>query len=569
MSAMAGSSSTTSTRGPVGVWMGFMACCAALWVVGNRASAHIGRRLEGCLGPPRPGAMRPRASTFPPHSLHCRASTRRSNAGSMTSVPHRPFSARPAPRAGAVVAVAVSVAFALAGCGGMPPPALPAELPGAWNHAAADAPGAPAPDLQSWWKTLGDARLDALVDEALAQNLDVARAGSKLRQVRRLALRSDAAYLPSASANMRTLQDVSATDSYLHASLDVTWELGLFGMRESAQQIVKAEVDTGEAAVQAARVSVVAEVVHQYLALRGAQRQTAVLEQLLALDGRALALSGVRARSHIGEITEADEAGARQAQTAALLPPSRQAVVQASQALAVLLGRAAPDAAWLLPADQPRLGAVAVAQLPSDLLRVRPDVRQAEAAVLQAAGELGVSRAELYPRISLGASYLYAFNITQNRRASKADQIPAIGPFIDLPLFDWGLRRARADARGEALQASVLAYRQTVLQSLSEAETALSALNQQRERLAHLSDASAALQRRARSQRGLLASGLASDYEQLAFDRSALQAEAERSAAQAAQSLAFVDLYKALGGAPLPAAEVTAAAASAAAGGAR
>lgn len=472
----------------------------------------------------------------------------------MICVPHRPTFTLPAPRAGIVAAVAL----VLAGCGAMAPPALPTDMPAAWTHATpAVAPGTPAPDLQSWWKTLGDAQLDALVDEALAQNIDVARAGSKLRQARRLALRSDAAYLPSVSANMRTLQDVSATDSYLHASLDVTWELGLFGMRESAQQMAKAELDTSEAALQAARVSVVAEVVHQYLAMRGAQRQTALLEQLLALDGRAMDLSDVRVRSRIGIAGESDEASARQAQTAALVPTSRQAAVQAAQALAVLLGRTAPDADWQQPAGQPQLGQIAVAQLPSDLLRVRPDVRMAEAAVLEAAGELGVAKAELYPRISFGASYLYAFNITQNRRSSKTDQIPALGPSIDLPLFDWGLRRARADARGEALQASVMAYRQTVLQSVSEAETALSALTRQRERLGYLTNASAALKRRARSQRTLLASGLASDYEQLAFDRLALQAEAERSAAQAAHSMAFVDLYKALGGAPLPATDAT------------
>jgi len=462
---------------------------------------------------------------------------------------------RPRPALSALCGGVAAACVLLAGCGGMPPPALPDELPAAWSHAPAAAPDAPAPDLHSWWKVFGDAQLDALVDQALAQNLDVARAGSRLRQARRLALRADAAYRPVASANVRTLQDVTATDSFLHASLDVTWELGLFGMREGAQQIAKAELDTSLAAVQAARVSVVSEVVHQYLSLRAARQQAVLLERLLGLDGRAVALSGVRGRSRIAAGGEFDEADARRAQTAALLPPARQAAVQAEQALAVLLGRATPDAAWSRPAAPPVLGPVSLAAVPADLLRVRPDVRQAEAAVLQAAGELGIARAELYPRISLGASYLYAYNVTQNRRTSANNQVPAIGPFIDLPLFDWGLRRARADARGEALQASVTAYRQTVLQSLSEAETALSALGLQRERLDHLGDASAALARRAGNQRSLLASGLSSEYEQLAFDRAALQAEAERAGAQAAQALAFVDLYKALGGAPLPAPE--------------
>ncbi|QHI99586.1 efflux transporter outer membrane subunit [Xylophilus rhododendri] len=461
--------------------------------------------------------------------------------------------ALPARRGGlAVLALAAGL---LAGCASPAVPRLPtAGLPAGWAHAPATPPGAAAPALQSWWKNLGDARLDALVDEALAQNLDVAVARSRLRQARRLAERSNAPYLPSVSGNVRTLQDVSATDSFLHASLDVSWELGLFGMRESAQRLARAELDSSEAALQAARVSVVSEVVHQYLTLRAAQRQAELLDHLLRLDGRAIDLSAARLRSRVAENGEDEEAAARRSRTAAMLPTARQAAVQASQALSVLLGRAAPDAAWSEAAALPTLGPVAIDQLPADLLRTRPDVRQAEAAVLQAAGEAGVAQAELYPRVSFGASFLYAFNITQNRRTSS-NQVPAVGPFIDLPLFDWGQRRARADAKDEALQASLLSYRQTVLQGVSEAEVALSALEQQRERLARLTDASAAQKRRARSQRSLLASGLASEYEQLAFDRAALQAEAERSGAQAAQALAFVDLYKALGGAPLPAAE--------------
>jgi len=450
-------------------------------------------------------------------------------------------------------AVLALAAAGLAGCAGTPPPVvLPADVPAAWGQAPVAAPGAAAPELRSWWKTLSDAQLDSLVDEAIRQNLDLARAGSQLRQARRLALRADTDYRPVASANVRTLQDVTATDAFLHASLDVTWELGLFGMREGAQQVAKAGLDTSEAALQAAHVSVVAEVVHQYLALRSAQCQAILIERLLALDGRAVELVAVRSRARLAQPGDDEEALARRAQTAAQLPVARHAAVQSAQALAVLVGRPQPDPAWMQPAPLPMLGAVAVTALPADLLRTRPDVRKAEAAVLQAAGEAGIARAELYPRIAFGASYLYAFNLTQNRRTSNTRQVPAIGPLIDLPLFDWGLRRARADAQGEALQASVLAYRQTVLQGVAEAETALSALARQGERLASLDDASAALRRRARNQRSLLANGLSSPYDQLAVDRAVLQAEADRNGVQSARALAFVDLYKALGGAPLP-----------------
>jgi outer membrane protein TolC len=130
--------------------------------------------------------------------------------------------------------------------------------------------------------------------------------------------------------------------------------------------------------------------------------------------------------------------------------------------------RLAADAA--LPAVQ------ALAVLPADLLRNRPDIQSAEAAVEQAAAEVGVSRAALYPRLTLTGSLLYAYNLTRNHRTTS-DSIPMIGPQIDIPLFDWGRRRAVADGKELALQASIKAYRQAVLNGIAEAESALAAVN--------------------------------------------------------------------------------------------
>ncbi|MES2184456.1 MAG: TolC family protein [Pseudomonadota bacterium] len=453
-------------------------------------------------------------------------------------------------------ASALVLAMALAGCTTVTPPALPAGVPAAWAHGAVapgTAPTAPAPELRAWWKVFGDAPLDRLVDEALAQNLELAQAAGRLRQARLLVVQSREAYLPSLSASERTLQDVAATDSYLHVSLDATWELGLFGARESARQIAQAAVDSSGAVEQGVRVSVVSEVVRQYIDLRAAQQQVLLLERVATLDARSAELAAVRLRTRLASPGEATQARAQAAQVQALLATPRQAVVQAAQALAVLTGRLAPDPAWLVPAPQPALGAVSIAQVPADLLRVRPDVRKAEAAVLDAAGQFGIARAELYPHVSIGASYLYAYNLTQNRRGGPTDRIPVIGPLIDIPLFDWGQRRTRVDIRNDALDMSLLAYRQAVLEGVSETETALSALAQQAGREKQLGLAAGALRQQADSQKTLARSGLGSEYEQLGSERSAVLAEAERAGARAAHALAFVAVYKALGGAPLPA----------------
>ncbi|WP_234385285.1 TolC family protein, partial [Paracidovorax avenae] len=222
-------------------------------------------------------------------------------------------------------------------------------------------------------------------------------------------------------------------------------------------------------------------------------------------------------------------------------------------ALGVLLDRAAPDPAWSAagPVRVPTLAPFAFSALPADLLRTRPDVQAAEAAVRKAAADVGMARSELYPRIAITGSLLYAYNITRNRRTTS-DNVPAIGPTIDIPLFDWGRRRMQVDAQQEALQAAALSYQRTVRGAVAEAEGALSALAAQQNRADALAEAQPALAERVRAGSVQARLGLASEYDGLAAQRAVLQTEAEWATAQDARSLAFVALYKALGGAPLP-----------------
>ncbi|APW40469.1 hypothetical protein RD110_04585 [Rhodoferax koreense] len=447
----------------------------------------------------------------------------------------------------------------VAGCAAPALPTLPVAAPAQWRQAPGQTVAAPAPDLQSWWKALGDPQLDALVEQALAQNLTLAQARSRLRQARILAGRDNMAYRPSVSAGARTLQDVSATDTYFQASLDAVWELGLFGARESIQRAGQARLDTAAASTQAARVSLVAEVVRSYADLRAAQVQQDLLQHMADLDAQSLALFSVQRQQRLGAPEERAQAEIRIAQTRAQQSQPRQIAEHAAQGLAVLLGQATPDAAWRTasswpPRSQPGLRDFRLQQVPTDLLRYRPEIRSAEADVLKSAAELGSATSELYPRITLGASLLYAHNITQNRR-TNTDNVPALGPLIDIPLFDWGRRRAAVDAQKEALDASLLAYRQAVLEGVSETESALSALQLSGERRQQLQTARDLLARRVDDQATLARLGLASRLDGLGAERAALQASMEVAAAEAAHTQAFVALYKALGGAPIPADE--------------
>lgn len=433
----------------------------------------------------------------------------------------------------------------------VPMPPLDRSVPAAWTEADPALALPAGPDLRTWWTAFNDPSLDALVDQALAQNLTLAEAGSRVRQARQLAQGVTASFLPSLSAGTRSVQPPSAQDTYLQGSLDAIWDLGLFGARAGATQRYRGGIDLALAEEQAARVNVVAEVVRHYLDLRTAQAQLAQAQAQLRLDERSLALIDARIAHRLAGASEREAVQLRQARTRAALADPLSAQAAAAHSLAALLGKTQPDPAWMSPAPPPVLAVRSIVQVPADLLRVRPDIRRAEADVAQAAGELGIARSELYPRVALGASYLVSYNLTRSPR-SRFNTGIAVGPVIDIPLFDWGRRQAGAAARREALDAAVTSYRQAVLEGVAEVEIALAALQLQTERVAQLEAALQTVARQRATHQSLIGLGLASEFDGLDDEQGALAADQDLMLARARRNLAFVTLYKALGGAPLP-----------------
>ena len=450
----------------------------------------------------------------------------------------------------------------LGGCTTPPPAELDRSTPASWLQASDTGnEGAPsharlrASDLATWWRSWNEPELNALVEQALAQNLNLAQARGRLKQQRLLQGMAEAAYQPTLSGSVRTLQDVEAVDSYFHASIDMVWDLGLFGARESQAQAARAELLTAQAQAEAAQVALVADVVHRWLDIRMAQAQRQLLAERITLDQRTLHWTEVRRAQHLDGSEAVHQARLQlthsQKQDSAL----QENQARAAHALALLLGQARPDPAWLasrsdsqLPAPQ----ALELQVLPADLLRTRPDIQAAEASVLQAAATLGLSRSALKPRFALAGSLLFSYNLTQNRR-STSDHIPVLGPVIDIPLFDWNRRRSQAAGDETALDVAMLGYRQTVLESISEVETALAALQAQQARMAGLAQIASQMAARNALQQRREQLGLASPYQRASEQRALLQNQSEQIVAQASQALAYVSLYKALGGAPLPA----------------
>jgi NodT family efflux transporter outer membrane factor (OMF) lipoprotein len=440
----------------------------------------------------------------------------------------------------------------LSNCTSVPVQAPPSvALPATWTNQQPASSLAPSPELRQWWRAFADPALDDLVDRALRDNLDVRQAALRVRAARALADQSRAEFLPTLSARTYSTPNPDSTRSYFQAGFDATWELGLFGRAKNQARAAAASVGMAEIDAQSARVSVVAEVVRAYLQLRSEQARHALLVELSAAQHTRLRLLQVRRRLQMVSDIDLGDAQVEQAAADAASTEPLLGIEQSRRQLAILVGESAPDSDLDTPASLPRLQSIADAGLPADLLRTRPEIRHAEQVVMKAAADLGIANADLYPRLSLGG-LLVASAPLAGISLGTVHGTRAIGPVIDIPLFDWGARRAVVSARDAELQAAELAYRAAVLTGVGEVETALATLKLRQVQVDAAHASMQALQHADELMRTLRQQQLADDLDRAATHAKVLHAQLDLLQAREAQDLAYVALYKALGGAPLP-----------------
>lgn len=439
--------------------------------------------------------------------------------------------------------------MALAACATHTPlPELPSGTPDAWRNAGGGAAdGQLKPDLANWWKAFNDAQLDALVDSALKDNLGVAAAGLRLRAARRLEHHSRADYWPN--LNFRIYEETApgASTGYFEMGFDSQWEFGLFGRAQATSRIAMADLNLALIDEAAARVSVCAEVAKNYVELRAAQARTRIAADLIEVRKRRAELMQVRVHTRLASQIEADHAQAELQQAVGEANEPLTSARQASAALAVLLGRMEPDAAWSDPQAQPQLPGLGISEAPADLVRTRPEIRRAEQNVLRAAGELGIARADLYPKLGLVGSLISATALTGDLdHPNKA--VPLLGPTVQLPLWDWGMRRDVVDARESALAASVLAYREAVIEGIADVESALANFADRTKREESAAATQALTERGAASARTLTRVGLGDGLDESLAQLAAADARMQQTIARRERALAYIALYKAFGG---------------------
>ncbi|MEO8256695.1 MAG: efflux transporter outer membrane subunit [Acidobacteriota bacterium] len=408
-----------------------------------------------------------------------------------------------------------------------------------------------------WWRQLDDDVLEQLEAAALASNHDVRSAVARLDAARAVFDEDRRNQYPKVTVGAAVdVRDQAIPGFYdqplrvnsYRAGFDASWELDLFGRVRAAVAAASAHAESFEAALAAVRVSVAAEVARNYFELRGVQQRMSVLDRSLVNQRETLRLTMVRRDAGIGEEQDVASASARVSAIEAVLPLLRTALAVRAHRLAVLTGRAPGQLTVdLAPRAYPVLGKT-IALGPADqLLNRRPDVRAAERRLAATAATEGVAAAELYPRITI-SGLLGLLAGRGNLFGTSDSRAWAVTPALQWSGFDLGSARARLRGARAVTQQVLADYERTMLLALEETATALVTYRQQQERLVRLTDEVRDSARAAGIARTRYREGVADFLSLLDAERTELQAEDGAAQAEAEVFIAFVGLYRALGG---------------------
>ncbi len=457
----------------------------------------------------------------------------------------------------AALTLALALLLPLAACRSTPPAPPVLDLPVA--SASAD------PSLVRWWQHFDDPTLDALIEEALTNNLDLRTAMVRVDLARAHVLLAQASLFPSLNLSVEPSRGRSTLagwqplpsgfnpthNDYLVA-LRAAYEIDLWGRAGKSTDAARQELLASGYARETVRVAVGAETARAYFGLLAADAERTLQQETLQAREQTLALQQRLQQSGVIGDFDLQRAQAERAAVLANLAAAERAVGQYETALAAIVGRSPREvyeARIARDASPARLLAVPEipADLPSDLLERRPDVRQAAAQLAAADLRIDAARAQYFPSLTLTASYG-----SESAALSKLFSAPALiwgaGASLLQPLI--GLKAIDANVQAESArrEAALLTYTQSVQSAFRETRDALIAHRQTRTTLAAQSERRRQLKNALELAELRYRAGYSGYLEVLDAQRQLLQAQSQEILAARDRRFALIELFKALGG---------------------
>jgi len=454
------------------------------------------------------------------------------------------------------------IVFGLAGCAVGPDykrPTVP--VPADWRSPA-EAVGSLA-DL-GWWQLFEDPVLQDLIGTALGNNKDLQMAVARVAETRAQFAVTRAVQFPQVdgqasytrermSQNSFPLnalppgQGVSPEGSSYQTSLDLSFELDLWGRLRRATEAARADLLASEESRRTVLTTLVSDVARAYFDLLELDREADIARR--TLTSRQASLDLVRQRFEGGLTSELDvrRAEGELAATAAAVPDVERRVAQTENRLSILLGRNPGPIPRGPGLDAQKLPPSVPAGLPSALLERRPDIRQAEEQLVAANARIGEAKAAFFPQISLTGLFGQESAALSDLFAGPS-RVWQFGPTITMPIFNAGRIRSNLRATEAREQQALIAYQQAIQQAFREVEDALVFHQKAREIRAQRELRVTAARQAVALGNLRYGEGLAGYLDVLDAERQLLSAETDLAATSRDQLTAVVQVYKALGG---------------------
>ena len=402
-----------------------------------------------------------------------------------------------------------------------------------------------------WWRAMGDERLNALVERALSDNLDLRQARLRIEQAASLERQSAARLFPALDADAAAGREwpdegVKHTDS-LTGALRLSWEVDLWRRLTSARKAAEAETAALREDLQATALLLSAEVAETYFRAVEQQLQLALAAEQVEVGQTLLGLIELRFGQGQASVVDVYQQRQQLASTRAQFPQIRSRLRVLENRLKVLAAWSPAEADVAVSADLPALPPPAAVGVPSALLTNRPDLRRIRQLLTAADHSVAEAVAERLPRLTLGLDRSYRG--TQCRRLTPEGLLTSLLGELAGPVVDFGERQAEVQRRRAVVEERLLAYSQAYLTAIEEVEDALWQERRHRELIEALEKELDIARRNLKETRIRYGQGL-TDYLPVLAAVQSLQA-LERSLLTRRRELVSIRvlLYRALGGA--------------------
>ncbi len=435
------------------------------------------------------------------------------------------------------------------------------ETPGSYRDVitAPAATTASLADVQ-WFEVFKDETLTKLVNIALQQNFDLRIAAECVLQAREQFRITRSDQFPSVdgsvSGTSTRRSEIGATTlppgvdpevASVRAGFNLNWELDVWGRLRRMNESARAQYLATEEGRRGVVTTLIADVTQTYLALRALDLQLEIGQRTKDIAADNLRLTELRRDRGVATTLHVRQAEQLMFTATGQIAAVERAVAQTENALSLLLGQTPGDVPRGQPLEAFQVPPEVPAGLPSSLLERRPDIRQAEQELISANAQIGVAKAEYFPRISLTGNAGAESRGLADLLTARAG-LWSVGVGAVAPIFNAGRTRAGVRLAESVQRELVVNYQRSIYGALREVADALAEYRKTAEQRGEQERLVAALRDATRLSTQRYQGGIDSYLQVLDAEHGLFQSELELAALRRQELASIVELYRALGG---------------------